>query len=288
LEYRAVVRKSQHIPIEDIAHALNPARKGHRHFLILEFYCDESYDSNIFTFGGFMAEEHEWTKLENKWNRRVKKAGVSRFHAAPLNCYDEEFESWRGTNKSKEFVVPLINIIKRRLLVGFSFAMILDDYEKYTSQTVKDKLGTPYLCCFKHCIAMAAQLLDLPPEDKIAVIIDRNPEELEAVKLFYKIKDDSNVPYRHRLASCIPGGWEDYTPLQPADMIAYDTFKLLHDKHVRDKHEWRKSLKAIYDSKPLFGKYFDRECFESISKKIEGRPEDIIIVEDQNDFTEGV
>ena len=233
-----------------------------------------------------MALEHEWSKLENKWKKRVKKAGVSRFHAAPLNCYDGEFESWKGTNKSKEFVVPLLNIIKRRNLVGFSFAMILEDYKKYTSQTAKDKLGTPYLCCFKHCIAMAAQAMNMPLDDKIAVIIDRNPEENEAVKLFYRIKDDSSVPYRHRLASCVPGSWEEYVPLQPADMIAYDTFKLLHDTHIREKKDWRKSLKAIYESRPLFGKYFDRECFESVNKKIENRPEDIIIVEDQNDFEE--
>ena len=182
-----------------------------------------------------MAFETEWRKLERKWKRRVRKAGVSRFHAAPLNCYDGEFESWKGTNKSKEFVVPLLNIIKHRQLVGFSFAMFIDDYKKCTSQAAKDKLGTPYLCCFKHCIAMAAQTMDMPPEDKFAVIIDRNPEEKEAVKLFYRIKDDSTVPYRHRLASCEPGSWEEYVPLQPADMIAYDTFKLLHDTHVRGR-----------------------------------------------------
>ncbi len=273
------------IPIAEIGHALNPARREHRYFLILEFYCDESYDDKIFTFGGFMALEHEWQKLEPKWNKRVKKAGVSRFHAAPLNGYHDEFASWKGTDKSAKFVIPLLNMIGHRKLLGFSFAMLLDDYEKYTSTIAKDKLGTPYLCCFKHCIAMAAQSMnEMPKEDKFAVIIGRNPEENEAVKLFYKIKDDSKVPYRHRLASCVPGSWEEYIELQPADMIAYDTFKLLHDTHVRGKKEWRKSLKALYSTTPLYGKYFDRECFESVNKKIENENAETVIVEDQNDF----
>lgn len=275
------------IPLRDIAPALNRAERGHRHFLILQFYCDESYDNNIFTFGGFMGLETEWSKLERKWKRRVKKAGVSRFHAAELNGYKKEFESWKGTSKSKDFVVPLLNIIGHRKLVGFSFALLRNDYEKYTSQKAKDKLGSPYLCCFKHCIAQAAQIMhEMPQEDKFAVIIDRNPEETEAVKLFYAIKDDSTVPYRHRLATCVPGGWEDFIPLQPADMIAYDTFKLLHDYHVKGKTEWRKSLKALYESNTLYGKYFDKECFESIQGKIEDRTEDIIIVEDKNDYEE--
>jgi uncharacterized protein DUF3800 len=273
------------IPIADIAHALNPARREHRHFLILEFYCDESYDKRIFTFGGFMALEHEWQKLEPKWNKRVKKAGVSRFHAAPLNCYDGEFAAWEGTDKSVKFVVPLLNIIGHRKMVGFSFAMLLDDYEKYTSAIAKDKLGTPYLCCFKHCVALAAQSMNgMPKEDKFAVIIDTNPEQDDAIKLFYKIKDDSKVPYRHRLASCVPGTWEEYVALQPADMIAYETFKRVHDAHVRGKAEWRKALKALFATTPLWGKYFDKECFESVNTKIENEDADTVIIEDQNDF----
>lgn len=281
--------KSQHIPIEEIAYALNPARKGHRHFMILDFFCDESGNNKVFTFAGFMATDKEWGKLERKWKRRVKKAGISRFHAAPLNCYDGEFESWRDTNKSRDFVVPLLNIIKHREMAGFSFAMLLDDYEKYTSPVAKDKLGTPYLCCFKQCISMAAQAMnEMPSEDKFAVIIDTNPEEKAAMDLFYAIKNDSSVPYRHRLATCVPGSWEEYVPLQPADMIAYDTFKLLDDTHFHGKTQWRKSLQALYASIPLHGRFFDKECFESIQGKIEACPEDTVIIEDRNDFDEGV
>jgi hypothetical protein len=232
-----------------------------------------------------MACDTEWHKLEVKWDRKVKRAGVSRFHAAPLNGYKEEFETWRGTNKSSEFVKSLINIISNRKMVGFSFAMLLDDYEKYTSPVAKDKLGTPYLCCFKHCIAMAAQeMSEMPPEDKFAVIIDRNPEENQAVKLFYQIKDDSNIPYRHRLAACAPGGWEEFTPLQPADMIAYDTFKLLDDTIFRGKDKFRKSLQAIFDSTRLLGKFFDKECFDSIRGKIESAEGQSVIVEGSPEF----
>jgi hypothetical protein len=176
--------KTHRIPISQIARVLNPAAKGRRYVLLLTFFGDESYDKRVFTFGGFMACDTEWDKLECEWDKEVQQAGVSRFHAAPLNGYKEEFETWRDTSKSSDFVKSLINIISNRKMVGFSFAMLLDDYEKYTSPVAKDKLGTPYLCCFKHCIAMAAQeMSEMPPEDKFAVIIDRNPEENEAVKL---------------------------------------------------------------------------------------------------------
>lgn len=266
------------------------AERGHRHCLVLKFFCDESYNAKVFTFAGFMASDVEWGKLQRKWKQRVKKAGVSRFHAANINGYTEEFAGWTPA-RSKDFVVPLLNIIKHRLMAGFSFAMLLEDYEQYTSPIAKAKLGSPYLCCFKHCITMAAQAMNsMPPEDKFAVILDRHAEEKEARDLFYKIKDDSNVPYRHRLATCVPGGWEEYTPLQAADMIAYDTFKLLDDTHFRGKTEWRKSLKALYESKRtrLHGKYFDKECFLSIQGKIEGTEGETVIVEDQNDFDDSV
>lgn len=285
-ERKAVVCKSQ-ISINEISWAINSAPKGHRHFMVLDFFCDESYNDKVFTFGGFMASEHEWSKLENKWKRRVKKAGVSRFHAAELNGYKKEFAGWKGTNRSRDFVVPLLNIIKHRKMMGFSFAMLLKDYDEYTSAVAKDKLGTPYLCCFKHCIAMAAQAMNgMPPEDKFSVIIDTNSQENAAMDLFYTIKNSPSIPYRHRLATCVPGSWEEYIPLQPADMIAYDTFKLLDDTHFQGKKAWRKSLEALFSSTPLFGRYFDKESFQSIQGKIESAPGETVIVEDINDFNE--
>lgn len=79
---------------------------------------------------------------------------------------------------------------------------------------------------------MIAQAMDtggFRPEDKFAVIVHRSDFEKEAVGLFYKMKDSLEWPHHGRLATCAPGSCDDFTPLEAADLIAYETFRIVND-----------------------------------------------------------
>lgn len=281
--------QSQPIPIRQIASAVHPARaRSKRHMALFKFYCDESYDSpnekrkqgdppyqpRSHVAAGFFASEPVWSKVEREWDRRNKLEGVSRFHAAHLNAGTWEFDGWtkrRRINYSKE----LLKILRRqgRKLHGLSIGIFADDYRRIISQEGQVKLGPPHLVGFKTLIAYMASMMDqanYPLEDKMAVIIDRGPYETESVELFYKLKDGQRgFKYRHRLATCTPGSAEEFIGLQPADFIAYETFRLMDGRRKDKTVEIRKPLQGILGINGIMGLALGESLFETIKDDVD-------------------
>jgi hypothetical protein len=254
---------------------------------LFKFYCDESYDSpnqkrqpgdppyqpKNHVAAGFFGSEPVWSKVEREWSRRNELEGVARFHAAHLNAATWEFDGWtkaRRINYSKD----LLTIIKRQRdrLAGASIGLLADDYRRIISQEGQIKLGPPYLLCFKTLVALVASMMDQAnyhPDDKVAVIIDRGPYETECVEMFYKMKDDQEFRYRHRLATCTPGAAEEFIGLQVADYLAYETFRLIHARRNDRTTDIRKPLKAILGVNRLTGLMFGELFFGSIKANVE-------------------
>jgi hypothetical protein len=255
---------------------------------LFKFYCDESYDSpnekrksgdppyqpRSYVAAGFFGSELVWSKVERDWSRRNELEGVARFHAAHLNAGTWEFDGWtkaRRINYSKD----LLKVIKRQRtgLHGVSIGLFADDYRRIISQEGQVKLGLPHLLCFKTLVAQVASMMDqanCAPDDKVAVIIDRGPHEIECVEQFYKIKDDRrNFRHRHRLATCTPGAAEEFIGLQVADYIAYETFRLIDARRKGKTTEIRKPLQAILGINGLMGLALGEPLFETIKDGID-------------------
>jgi len=111
-------------------------------------------------------------------------------------------------------------------------------------------------------------MVNLPPEVQFSVIFDRNDFQTETIEMFNAMKKDTAWPYHHRLGSCVSGNWEEDTPLQAADLIAYETFKLIHSRHY-GAGQIRQSLASMFGKVYLEGKYFDAEALEIIKPKVE-------------------
>jgi hypothetical protein len=266
---------------------------------LFKFYCDESYDSpnqkrkpgdlpyqaKNYVAAGFFGGEPVWNKVEREWSRRNELEGVARFHAAHLNAATWEFDGWkksRRVNYSKD----LLKIIKQqhKRLHGVSVGLFADDYRKTISPEGQAKLGPPHLLCFKSLVAFVASQMDsgnFPPEDKVAVIIDRGPYETECVELFYKMKDDQRFIHRHRLATCTHGAAEEFVGLQVADYIAYETFRLIDARRKDNSTEIRKPLQAIFGTTGLTGLSFGEPFFERIKSTVEASccaPNDFLLL----------
>lgn len=260
---------------------------------LLKFFCDESYDSDpnkgtapppkksksaevhvpkVFVVGGFLANAAVWTAIEKPWVEQNRKFGVSRFHAADVNARDGEFAGWSKTHRDS-YVLPLLGIIRDqgRYLHAVSVGMYPRDYKKIINGHGRKLFGPPHIACFKSCIVLIAhemELMGLPREDQIEVVFERNDFESDCVKIFCALKDNPAFKLRHRLATCAPGSWEDFLPLQCADMIAYDTYRLLEDKNV-GMGRTRKSLESLYPKNGFMGFYFEQDLLRSMKEPLE-------------------
>jgi len=234
--------------------------------------------------GGFISDPEAWAKIEAPWKRKNRLEGVDRYHAAHLNAATYEYDGWSATRR-KRYNQEMLTILKNRgrRLQGMSCGMHVDAYRKVISREGQAKMGHPYLVCFKTLLATVAKQMDeggFAPEDQVAVIVDRGDWELDAVRVFYGMKDDIGFLYRHRLATCTPGGAETFIGLQPADFVAYETFRLMHDKRQGPK-QMRAALRNMLGTTRFFGYLLDEAVFESMKDGVDAAqciPDGLVIV----------
>jgi hypothetical protein len=247
---------------------------------VLWYYCDESYDNDkgVFTVAGLIAEESEWRAFEKRWHHIPNKFGVSRFHGSHLNAREHEFEGW-DHKKSKQFTSKLIARITERKVHLVSCSIMLKPYKKLPV-LAKNRLGTPYELCFKHCITLIAEqtIPLINPNGKFSVIYDHDTElGSKPVEMFMLMKNDSKWAHHYKLGTCAPGCWQEHLALQCADAVAYDTFKLLQTT------SWKKpriSLQKILKGIPHIGICFDDDVLQQILPRVLASEDGTIICVD--------
>jgi hypothetical protein len=277
---------------------VNSTLLPNEHIMIFRLYCDESHDSTnekkrqggmpfeskSYVVGGFMSDQDSWGKIESRWKRKNELEGVRRYHAAHLNAGTWEYEGWTKSRRirySKEMLRILKN--RGRKLHGMSCGLHVDAYRKVISQEGQIKMGHPYLVCFKALIATVAKQMDegyFPYEDRFAVIVDRGDHDFDAVRVFDAIKGDPQFPHRHRLESCTSASSEALIGLQPADFVAYETFRLMHDKR-KGQTEIRAALKTMLGSTAFFGYLLDETVMVRMKDAVDKatcNPDGLVIV----------
>jgi hypothetical protein len=169
----------------------------------------------------------------------------------------------------------MLSILKKQglRLHAVSCGMLVRDYEQVISKQGRRSFGNPYIACFKTCLAMIARGMNDPRggfdrEDQVAVVLDRSEFQTEAVDIFYKMKDAVVFRDCNRLATCTPASSEQVTELQAADLIVYDTSKLLHGARG-GVLKARKSLESMFDKNGFQGLYYGKETLEKIKPTLE-------------------
>jgi len=248
-----------------------------RHAVLFKFFSDESYDSQTpeprtYIVAGYFSSDAIWQNVEKRWAPLNSEYGVPRFHASHLNAKTYEYDGWADPKKI-EYSSKMLKIItdQERALHAFVCGIHADEYRRIISDAGREKMGHPYLVCFKTCMALVAKEMDeggFQPEDKIAVFIDRNPFEIEAVRIFCQLKDNPQFPYRSRLHSCTPASMDSMIALQPSDMIAYEGFRWHHDRRAKEC-KTRIVMDTILNHNGITERYFGAKTLSGLKDGIE-------------------
>lgn len=260
---------------------------------IFKFYCDASHDSTnakrkpddapfeprSFVVSGFFSDAPTWDKLERAWVRRNALEGVPRFHASHLNAGTWEYDGWSKPRRIA-YSKAMLEIFKKaarhgrdqqKKIHGVSIGLFVDEYRKIISPEGQIKMGPPELLCFKSVLMTLASQMDyggFRPEDQVAVIFDRGEHDAEAVRLFYETKD-SSFRHRHRLATCTPGSSEEFIGLQVADLLAYETFRLMHSRRDNRDVDMRAPIKALLGMAGYLGFAFGKQTLSNIKDDVD-------------------
>ena len=243
--------------------------------MVFTFRFDESYNNRSMCVGGWIAEEREWDRLESQWQKRLAfenrnsddNQKITRFHAANLNCYEEEFEHW-SPDMSASFVKALLEIIVRRRIGAVSCGLDMSALVKVFPEDEPNKKKIAYGLCIKQLMVGLAHKLG--SDDQVLLIHDHGDWDAEAEAAYKKMVEDTRWEPRRKFQGILTLTWEESIGLQASDLIAYETFKLVDKVLFHNSRELRKALSALVRERvPISARYIHEPALLALREQMQ-------------------
>ena len=111
---------------------------------------------------------------------------------------------------------------------------------------------------------------------RVAIIHDRTEEYNGVISdAFHRLLKEGGDRYSKLFTAIAPMGWEDCVPLQPADMIAFDTYKFLDRTLHSSSAKMRKSLQNLVGNGIFVeGRYLNEALMRRLVRMHERRVKD--------------
>ncbi len=192
-------------------------------------YFDESgsKDTPVLTMAGYLSDERRWRRFEREWFKSLKEYGAKYLHMREYTQSRGEFDGWPEW-KRKAFLKKLIWVIKSMVLFRVGAVVPCADYlETVGAEDPKDTRRSPFWLCFLSCLsAVLAYCKKHHINDEVALVFDENSESREHALGFYSaIKEMPEIENRGQLSSLSFADDKKITPLQAADLLAYELNK---------------------------------------------------------------
>jgi hypothetical protein len=260
---------------------------------ILHGAFDESgkfHDKDVVSLCGWISTLQDWERFGFEWNGILSQFGVKEIHTAELLAFKGQYSYLRhkwGKRKDEKrdwLINECIRAIRKDVRRGFGVAIDTKHY-RGMSQKFRDKVGDPYLMAFQNVIKWCldevekyAEIKKLGNDVSLALIFDQDEQQSgECLKLLNRItKVDESA--RKRITGICFCNRRSYTPLQAADLIAYETRMEIDRRMYRPSEpvslrfmEMSSKVSADRGGGPdgLFnGLIYDAEALENLAVKL--------------------
>jgi hypothetical protein len=205
--------------------------------MTLYAYVDETGISGSPTatiVGGLIGPADEWLKIEEPWRARVAGDGISCFHATKCRGGHDEYHPWRPDwARMDRHYTDLANIAGKAALRPVSGSVLFADWERLDAPNLKSRFLSPYGFCFEICLFHAQEIARERNEDLLVIyaLNEQYKDRAAEVAAIY-VKNQEHFPL---IKSCAPGRPQEVTPLQAADMAAYEMFHLFHSQNAQKR-----------------------------------------------------
>jgi Protein of unknown function (DUF3800) len=240
---------------------------------MIKIYVDESgthADSDVTTVAAYAGRPKVWRKWTNEW--RKAKRPIRLFHATDSANLHGEFEGWHP-EKRDELVKKLLPIIANNSIAGAVIGLHLGEFRKAVGdrKEIPEALGNPYTTCFHWLVQSLLELLKHNKKtESFKFIHEQNDFEGEARAAFDFIKENANphdVPMK-----LVFGAKKENTPLQAADILAYEGNKRFRDPDKPERKAWqaldpKNRIVAVQFGRENMGKLIDSIAQSASSAK---------------------
>jgi len=228
---------------------------------------DESSNSELFTLASITSHGGQWWHFENAWTNWLEKQNaelrqqsrktISRFKASDCSCFKNEFSDWTKEEQVR-FLEGALTVLGRHTMVMFSYTCQLRDFEDQfpeANNAHKTKALAYAILLYYLMKDMGERILGNKKysSESISIVHDQTAG-FDAVLLdaFNDQLADENFKFRKQFTTIAPMSWKDCVLLQPADLIAYENFKI--SERVHSGHGMRKIMEYILDLRSVGGR----------------------------------
>jgi hypothetical protein len=208
--------------------------------VMLKVYMDESgihAGASVIAVSAYIAKPATWRGWAKKWNVAEQPIGV--FHATDCANSRGEFKGWTK-QQCDDFVAKFLPILPAHKIAGLVIAIQMDDFRSALKgqEELWKMIGDPYICCFQWSVLTIIEFASTyGKEQRIKFIHEVNDCKGETQKTFEYVKQFHN-PKGISLSIAF-GTKSENTPLQAADILAYEGGKFLREKADAGRRAWK-------------------------------------------------
>lgn len=219
------------------------------YLVTLEAYLDESQlESGVFGVAGYLFEAPQAKRFDKEWRHLF--GSRLPFHMVDLAAGKGLFKDLPRKDCDK-LLRGAVEIIKKRVTLGIATSCNVKDFAEIASAVWTGEFGHPYTVCAHFCMGLVSKWLKGRQDArKVAYLFESGHLHMaQANSLFTGATkfDDFMDLYQYQSHGFIVKNAA--TPLQAADLFAWEWAKYCDETHWQQKRPMRGSLLALAESK---------------------------------------
>ncbi len=229
-------------------------------------YFDESgthANSPAVCLAGYVASVEKWTSFEREWKLVLDEFGITIFHMTDWEKRSKQFNGWNN-EKGIELFQRLVLVLRKTFRRGFSATVDLSDYDNERFKSIR-----PYVFCVLQCLrSVGAWARNAGLSEPIAYRLETGAGYNRAVDFIrqYILEERKRKDF-FWFRSIALASKEECPPLQPADILAYESWKEVCNAIVPHgpRRPTRESARFLWEKHrhKYMKLYIDKEWFGS-------------------------
>jgi len=204
-------------------------------------------DSPVISVAAVAAKTAAWERFDSKWCKRLRRARISSFHMTDFENRKKWFHGW-DEDKRLALITDLAAILKNSIARGVGVTVTMKDWlavmpEQFERPDFIAKRG-PYPLLFQLCIEHILSTEKLHSSHKLDCVFDKNQFILGSLTEHYRDVLSAH-PYSAQLGTLTFDTADSATPLQAADILAYEGHKHLKNQVLEDGRRPERRLRAV-------------------------------------------
>jgi hypothetical protein len=206
--------------------------------MIVKFYIDESgthSESPVLIMGGWVGRLGQWSDFDLRWNKLLKRSGLTYFHSKEMRHSKDEFKGWDGFRKFG-FTQMAADVALKSLEFGFTISLNKKAYHEHYVNNHRPKkipLDTQYGICFRHCLSIVPQMAKEAFKRNLDIkfVLEAGHKNAgDAERIFDLVKNKGlKHPEEKKIVEMLGtitfGDKKEFPGLQAADVNAYAAFQ---------------------------------------------------------------